>query len=183
MSRFFKFLIMAAAIANLVLLFVFDGRIPENLPMPFFMQSAESEENEAEEPAFEEAVPEEAVPEEADLNAQAEEAPEPETETEEEAEELPEEVIAAEETAEEENPEEQALPECRVISLDGSNIRSGPGLDNEVVASYPYDTVLFLTGEYEIGWYSILAEDGTEGYIFETQIELPEGYMTEDTAY
>jgi hypothetical protein len=178
MSRFFKFLIMAAAIANLVLLFVFDGRIPENLPMPFFMQSAESEENEAEEPAFEEAVPEEA-----DLNAQAEEAPEPETETEEETEELPEEVIAAEETAEEENPEEQALPECRIISLDGSNIRSGPGMDYEIVASYPYDMVLSLTGEYEIGWYSILAEDGTEGYIFETQIELPEGYVAEEAAY
>lgn len=186
MSRFFKFLIMAAAIANLVLLFVFDGRIPENLPMPFFMQSAESEENEAEEPAFEEAVPEEAVPEESDLNAQAEEAPEPETETEKEPEALPEEpeeVIAAENPEEEEPAEEPVLPECRIISLDGSNIRSGPGMDYEIVASYPYDMVLSLTGEYEIGWYSILAEDGTEGYIFETQIELPEGYVAEEAAY
>jgi hypothetical protein len=84
---------------------------------------------------------------------------------------------------EEEPVEEPVLPECRIISLDGSNIRSGPGMDYEIVASYPYDMVLSLTGEYEIGWYSILAEDGTEGYIFETQIELPEGYVAEEAAY
>jgi hypothetical protein len=178
MSRFFKFLIMVAAIANLILLFVFDGEIPEELPMSFFMHQAESEVNGAEEPAVEEAVPEEA-----DLNVQAEEVAEPETETDMEAEALPEETAAAEEPAEEETEEEEALPVCRIISLDGSNIRSGPSLDNEVVASYPYDTVLTLTGEYEIGWYSILAEDGTEGYIFETQIELPEGYVAEEAAY
>ena len=105
------------------------------------------------------------------------------TEADKVAEALPEEVIAAKEPAEEETTVEQPLPECRVISLDGSNIRSGPGMDYEVVASYPYDTMLFLTGEYEIGWFSILAEDGTEGYIFETQIELPEGYVAEEAAY
>ena len=178
MSRFLKFLILVAVIANLVLLFVFEGEIPEKLPMPFFMHRAESEENVAEEPAIGKTVPEED-----DLAAQTEEVTEPETETYKEAEALPEEDIAAEEPEEEENAEEEALPECRVISLDGSNIRSGPGMDYEVVASYPYDTVLVLTGEYEIGWYSILAEDGTEGYIFETQIELPEGYVTEEAEY
>ena len=178
MSRFLKFLILVAVIANLVLLFVFEGEIPEKLPMLFFMHRAESEENVAEEPAIGKTVPEED-----DLAAQTEEVTEPETEADKEAEALPEEDIAAEEPEEEENAEEEALPECRVISLDGSNIRFGPGMDYEVVASYPYDTVLVLTGEYEIGWFSILAEDGTEGYIFETQIELPEGYVTEETVY
>ena len=183
MSRLFKFLIMVVAIANLVLLFVFEGEIPASLPMPSFINRAESEENGAEEAVPEETVPEETVPEEADLNAQAEEVTEPETETEKEPEALPEEVTAAEEPEEDETAEEPALPECRIISLDGSNIRSGPGMDYEIVASYPYDMVLSLTGEYEIGWYSILAEDGTEGYIFETQIELPEGYAAEEADY
>ncbi len=172
MSRFFKFLIMVAAIANLVLIFAFEGAIPEYLPLPFFMQKAESEENGAGEPAIEEAAFEEAGP-----AVQTEKMTEPEAGT--EAEPLPEETAAAEETPEEEEP----VPVCRIISPEGSNIRSGPGVDFEVIASYPYDTVLVLTGEYEIGWHSILAEDGTEGYIFETQIELPEGYTTEETVY
>lgn len=174
MSRFFKFLIMVAAIANILLLFVFDGQIPSNIPIPFITKPAESEEVVAEEPAVEETV----LPEE------TEEVTEPEAEEEEEV--LPEQVAAEEEIQEvtaEEETQEEALPECRIISPDGSNIRSGPSLDNEVIASYPYDTVLVLTGEFENGWYSILAEDGTEGYIFETQIELPEGYITEEMIY
>jgi len=175
MSRFFKFLIMVAAIANLFLLLTFDGQFPSDFRIPFPAKPAETEETEAVKPVPEETVPEEEVkePETAEETAQIQ--PEEEAPKEE----------ATEEAGEEENQEEEALPECRIISEYGSNVRSGPGPDYEVVAAYPYDTVLVITGEPEIGWFPIRAEDGTEGYIFETQIELPEGYdyITEETVY
>ena len=171
MSRFFKFLIMVAAIANLVLIFVYEGQIPGDFHIPFLGQMSE---NESKEPLVEETV----------LPVQTEEVAEPEIAEEEEV--LPETPVAEVEVAEEpaeEAVEEEEPPVCRIISLDGSTVRSGPGPDYEVVTSYPYDTVLVLTGEPEIGWYPVLAEDGTEGFIFETQIELPEGYVTEETVY
>ena len=174
MSRFFKFLIMVAAIANLILLLSFDGQLPSFVRIPFLPSAEEAEETEAVKP-----VPEETLPEK-------EEAAEPET-TVETAMAEPEEEVQEEagEETEEEAQEEETLPECRVISEYGSNVRSGPGPDYEVVTAFPYDTVLVITGEPEIGWFPIRAEDGTEGYIFETQIELPEGYAytTEEGLY
>lgn len=160
MNRFLKFLIMAAAVINLVFLFIFDGRIPSVLSLPFVSSAVESEE---------------AVPQ-ADPVQPAEAAVE-ETQT------LPEEAPAEgnEEEMAPEEPEEAAfLPGCRIISGDGSNVRSGPGTGFEVVTSYPYDTGLVLTGAPENGWYPILAEDGTEGYIFESQIEILEDNAEED---
>lgn len=151
MSRFLKFLIIVAAVINLVFVFVLDGKIPSNLPLPIIKDAAESEE-----PAFE---AEELQP------VAAEEV------TEEEKEIQTEEAGAGAEETEE--PEaEDILPRCRISAAGGSNIRSGPGTNFEIVTAYPYDTVLSLTGEPEIGWYPILAEDGTEGYIFENQIEI-----------
>ena len=179
MSRFFKYLILVAAIANLAILFVYDGVIPENLPIPFIRNETEKEEN-----AGEDAAPETAV--------LPEETQEKEPETEPETVKEPEEAETAMETgeagetetaSETETEEEPELLQCRIISEYGSNVRSGPGPDYDVVASYPYDTVLTLTGEPDMGWYPILAEDGTEGYIFETQILLPEGMLQSEAAY
>lgn len=176
MSRFFKFLIMVAAIANLFLLLSFDDQIPSVFRIPFLTKPTETEETEAEKPDPKEKDPgEEGVkePETAVETAQIqpeEEAPEEE---------------AAKEAGEEEAQEEEDLPKCRVISEYGSNVRSGPGPDYEVVAAYPYDTVFVIIGEPEIGWFPIRTEDGTEGFIFENQIELPEGYdyLTEEAVY
>lgn len=162
MSRFFKFLIIVAAVVNLAFVFVFDGRIPSNIPIPFVKNAEESEET---------------LPESDVLQPDDAEVAEEETEV------LPEEAAAEgteEEELTEETEEETAVPRCRIISAGGSNVRSGPGSSFEVLTSYPYDTVLILTGEAEIGWYPILAEDGTEGYIFESQVEILEENAAED---
>ena len=157
---FLKFLIVIAAIVNLLILFVFDGRLPSQLRLPFSLPNVRKEAAETEEePAEEETTVEEQAPEE------------PETENI---------VFEEEETEPEEAVEEETVQRCTIISADGSNIRSGPGLDYEVVATYAYDTILVVTGEPENGWYPIQAEDGTRGYIFESQISmLEEGTQNE----
>ena len=155
MNRILKFLILVAAVMNLVFVFVFDGQIPSSIPLPLFNNEAEREET---------------VPIEAEVQPAAEEAMEAEPE------------IPAEETGEEaaEEEEEEYVPRCRVISEGGSNVRSGPGTGFDVVTSYPHDTVFILRGEPETGWYPILAEDGTEGYIFESQIEILDDHAEEN---
>lgn len=162
MSRFFKFLILVAAVINLAFIFVFDGKIPSSLPIPFLEASSERAEISGED--------ELQIAEKVIL---AEEEGLEETM-------LPQEEPEEEEAAAEEPEEEEAVPRCRIISTDGSNIRSGPGTNFDIVTSYPYDTVFTLTGEPEIGWYPIMAEDGTEGYIFENQIELLDEETAED---
>ena len=160
MSRFIKFLILVAAVINLAFVFVFDGKLPSDLPLPFIKDAAE---NEAAEPETAEPMPAAEAVAEAEEEIRTEEA-------EEEAE--------AEEPAADES--EEVLPRCRISAAGGSNIRSGPGTNFDVVTAYPYDTVLVLTGEAEIGWYPIMAEDGTEGYIFENQIEILEENTAEE---
>jgi len=158
MKTFFKFLLLLILAANLLLLFVFDRLIPASLHFPFGFEESETIITEEEEKEDEAGT---ADIEEAAVHAE-EPAEQPETEP------VPDTDIVMEEQ------EEEALPVCRIISEGGSNIRSGPGIDFEIIASYFYDTRLSLTGEPENGWYPILAEDGTEGYIFETQIEIPD---------
>ena len=163
MKTFFKFLLLLILAANLLLLFVFDRLIPASLHLPFGSDGSETIITEEEEEKEDEAGT--ADIEEAAVHAEEPaEQPEPEPETE---------PVPDTDTVMEEQ-EEEALPVCRIISQGGSNIRSGPGIDFEIIASYFYDTRLSLTGEPENGWYPILAEDGTEGYIFETQIEIPD---------
>lgn len=153
MSRFFKFLILVAAVINLAFVFVFDGKIPSGLPIPFLNSEEDREE----------------VNEQSEIRpAETEETAEAETEVQtEEPEDLEPEAVEPET----EEPEE-ILPRCRIAAAGGSNIRSGPGTGFDIVTAYPFDTILTLTGEPEIGWYPVLAEDGTEGYIFENQIEI-----------
>ena len=163
MKTFFKFLLLLILAANLLLLFVFDRLIPASLHFPFGSEELETiitEEEEKEDEAGTVDIEEAAVHAE-----EPAEQPEPEPETE---------PVPGTDTVMVEETEEEALPVCRIISQGGSNIRSGPGIDFEIIASYFYDTRLSLTGEPENGWYPILAEDGTEGYIFETQIEIPD---------
>ena len=157
MNRFLKFLIIVAAVINLAFVFVFDGRIPSGIPLPFFNNEAKREE---------------AVPIEAEVQPAAEEAMETEPE-------IPAEEVGEEAADAAEEEEEEYVPRCRIISEGGSNVRSGPGTGFDVVTSYPYDTVFILRGEPETGWYPILAEDGTEGYIFESQIEILDDHAEE----
>lgn len=158
MNRILKFLILVAAVMNLVFVFVFDGQIPSSIPLPLFNNEAEREET---------------VPIEAEIQPAAEEAVEAEPE-------IPAEEPVEEAGEEKDEEEEEYVPRCRIISEGGSNVRSGPGTGFDVVTSYPYDTVFILRGEPETGWYPILAEDGTEGYIFESQIEILDDHAEED---
>ena len=169
MKSFLKFLVLTALAANMVFLFVLGGRIPEGISLPFGLSMPETEEEEemtadvpaeAEKEKAEEVKEEESGTEAAKKDRKAGQEPAKDQE----------EGIRTEEMTGEE--EKETLSSCRIISDSGSNIRSGPGLDYEVILSYPYDTVLLVRGEAQDGWYPILAEDGTEGYIFETQIEL-----------
>lgn len=156
MSRFLKFLIIIAAVINLIFVFIFDGKIPSNLSLPFVKNAVEGEKETAEETETLPAETEETVEKETEFQTEEAAAEEPETG----------------EPETEEVEEEEILPRCRIIAAGGSNVRSGPGTNFEIVTAYPYDTVFTLRGEPEIGWYPILAEDGTEGYIFENQIEI-----------
>lgn len=164
MKTFFKLLLLIVLTANLLLLFVFDRLIPTEIQLPFDFGRPE--------PAVAEETVAEIQKEDMEEEAAAEEPAE-------------EEEPAAEPDAEPEadtvfqEPEEEALPVCRIISAGGSNVRTGPGSGYEVVGVYPYDTVLSVTGEAENGWYPVRTEDGTEGYIFESQITIPEEAGTE----
>jgi uncharacterized protein YgiM (DUF1202 family) len=157
MKNFFKFLLLIVLAANLLLLFVFDRLIPTEVHLPFDLGGSESTvtvepENEIQTTDIvDETVPAEEPKEES----------EPETEPETEL------------------PQEEILPVSRIISAEGSNVRSGPGSGYDVIGIYPYDTVLMVTGEAVNGWYPIRTEDGTEGYIFESQVTVPEEAATE----
>ena len=161
--RFLRALIVIVAVINLLFLFVLDGRIPSEIHLPFSFPGAHRGSVEAEEESAE--VFTEGETEE-DTAAEPEETPEEVTE---------------EEPVEEEPAEEEPVQRCTIISPDGSNIRSGPGSDYEVIASYGYNTVLVVTGEPEYGWYPIQAEDGTAGFIFETQISMLEEETQNET--
>lgn len=152
MKNFFKFLLLIVLVANLLLLFVFDRLIPAEVHLPFDLGRSEHTVTEEPENEIQTAdIIEETVP-----------AEEPEGETELETEPMTE--VA----------EEEILPVCRIISAGGSNVRTGPGSGYDVIGIYPYDTVLTVTGEAENGWYPIRTEDGSEGYIFESQVTVPE---------
>ena len=157
--NFIKFLIVVAIILNLLFLFVFDGRIPSGIQLPFSLPTFQKENADTEETAAEEEAVEESDAE--NIVFEAEKA-------EEEQAEVPEEPV------EEEAVQQEPVQRCTIVSEGGSNIRSGPGVDYEVVTSYAYNTVLIVTGNPENGWYPIQAEDGTTGYIFETQISMLE---------
>ena len=47
---------------------------------------------------------------------------------------------------------------------DGVNVRSGPSMDSEVLASVNADTIVTVNG-FEDGWYDVTCKYGTEGYI------------------
>ena len=180
MKSFFKFLLLILVIANILVLFVFDRFIPSSISLPFMSveglanvledlseQRASEEEAEKEE---EEKKDLEAEEEKEGEAAEGEEDADLQTGREEPAEETAEET-EAEEPAETEEPAE-AVPACRVISDTGSNVRSGAGIGFSVIGAYPYNAVLTITGEKENGWYPVMAQDGTEGYIFESQVEI-----------
>lgn len=176
MKSFFKFLLLVLVIANILVLFVFDRFIPSSISLPFL--SVEGLANVLEELSEQRASEEEAEKEEEEKkDLEAEEEKEGEAaEGEEDAdlqtgrEEPAEETVEAEETVAEEPVE--AILACRVISDTGSNVRSGAGIGFPVVRAYPYNAVLTLTGEKENGWYPVMAPDGTEGFIFESQVEI-----------
>jgi hypothetical protein len=179
MKNFLKFLLLIVLAANMFFLFVLGGRIPEGISLPAGLTPGAAEDEEE----MTAQVPEETEKVKTNKDKEKEngtEEPEKDRETRKEAGEAPAGETGAEAGTEagteEGTGEEAALPSCRIISENGSNIRSGPGMDFEVVRSYPYDTLLLMKGAVQDGWYPIQAEDGTEGYIFETQIELPEDY-------
>lgn len=68
---------------------------------------------------------------------------------------------------------EVALKKCKVISNSNSRIRSGPGTEYERITSVPKGTILTILGD-EKGWYHVLLEDGTEGFISGELVELIE---------
>lgn len=156
MKTFFKILLLIVLAANMLLLFVFDRLIPADIQLSFDFGRAETTVTEEPDTEIQEADTEKepVIPEETSEEQTAEKEPDAE--------------------AEPEEPEEEALPVCRIISESGSNVRSGPGSGYEVIGIYPYDTVLTIIGEAEIGWYPIRTEDGAEGYIFESQIVIPD---------
>lgn len=171
MKNFFKFLILILVIANMLVLFVFDRFIPASIGLPFL--SVEGLANVMEELSEEKTSEEE----QKDLETEAEngdEAAEGEEDTgiQTGPEEPVNDMAEAEETESEEH--EEVVPSCRIISDTGSNVRSGAGTGFPSIGIYPFDTVLTITGEAENGWYPVFAPDGTEGYIFESQIEILE---------
>lgn len=172
MKKFLKFLVLAALAANMVFLLVLDGRLPAGISLPFRLpvtEAAKEEEMTAEVPAVTEtAEPEEDKKEEAGTE-ETEENPKT-------GRRQPQEPAESAET-EEETETEEHLPYCRVISENGSNVRSGPGQAYEVIFICPYDTLLFIRGEAVDGWYPVQMQDGTQGYIFESQIGLPENFV------
>ena len=167
--RFLRTLLIIAAIINLLCIFVFDGQIPSQIHLPFSFPAFPGGAAETAEAPVEEIAEEEVQEEHA-----AETAELPEEELEEEP--------AGEEPVEQpvEKPAEEPVSRCTITSPGGSNIRSGPGSDYEVITAYAYDTLLVVIGEPENGWYPIQAEDWTTGYIFESQISMLEENQNQD---
>ena len=156
---------------NLLFLFASDGTVPSEIPIPFISGASHNEER-----AFKE--------EDENNNVQATDTTVETLQNEAEVEENAEDTEPAAEdlvnTAEDtENPAEGTKAEepeddflrCMIIAETGFNISPGAGNDFEIVTSYPYETVLAVTGEVDNGCYPVLAEDGTGGF-FETQLQM-----------
>lgn len=150
-SKFIKTVLVILAILNLVFLFGFDYRIPSWFHLPFEFGKSEDQEEQVEE----EVPQEETVQEEPEETA----AQEPEAVSEEEP-------AAAQ--------EEEKILRCVITEPGESNIRSGPGTDNDVIDALPTDTILVITGEAVEGWLPIKTEDGTEGYIYQDLVRMLE---------
>ena len=58
------------------------------------------------------------------------------------------------------------------IVLDDVNLRSGPGLDYDVLAVLPADATVTLAGEPVEGWYPVLFED-LEGWVYGAYLAVP----------
>ena len=169
MRRMIPFILAAAAVLNLVWLFGFDYKLP-----PFLTRFTTGERAALEEEAKEAEEKEEAEDQKAEVhpvNAPVQ-APEPAAE---ETEEAPEEETEEEKGAlQEREPQEDAgeTPEgervrtCSPYEGNTPNIRSGPGMDYEVIGMAMPGEVLFVRGDEEDGWLPIRTGDGLEGYVF-----------------
>ena len=170
------------AVINLIWLFVFNYKIPGLPSLSSGKKDAAEGEN------VEEPLPEEEVTEDLDVEeseAETEMAPGSEEiekaadeEPQAEAEAAPADVDMAETTAEEtEDLEEEndGLRRCRINDGYNARIRSGPGMDYEIVTEMESGSLLVITGDMEDGWYPVRSEDGTvEGYIYSDLVFFPE---------
>ena len=80
-----------------------------------------------------------------------------------------------EEEPEEEEPEEEKeqVVRCRVTAASRLNVRMGPGTNYQVVTTANYDDILIVL-DVENGWVHIRNEQGQEGYVSETYVEIIE---------
>lgn len=127
--RFLKALLAIAAVLNLLFLFVFNYKVPSEIRL----LSDQSELSGEAAASVGESAGETTETEEAKPTKEPTKTPIAESERE------PAKVVR-------EEPEEPAVEEpvrrCIIINTDGSNIRSGPGLDYEVITVYAYNTIL-----------------------------------------
>lgn len=77
----------------------------------------------------------------------------------------------AEEPVEEEPKEEVKVVKCRVTAATRLNIRMGPGTNYEVVGTANYNEILTVLST-ENGWVRIRNDQGQEGYVSETYVEI-----------
>ena len=78
---------------------------------------------------------------------------------------------------EEENPEteDDGLRKCLINDGYYARIRSGPGMDYEIVTEMESGSILVITGDMEDGWYPVRSEDETiEGYIYSDLVHFSE---------
>lgn len=71
---------------------------------------------------------------------------------------------------EEKEPEEE-VTYCRVIVSPKLNVREGPGTNYDILTTASYNEILTVYGA-EKGWVHIRNEEGIEGYVSETYVEM-----------
>lgn len=71
---------------------------------------------------------------------------------------------------EDEEPEEE-VTYCRVIVSPRLNVRKGPGTNYDILTTASYNEILTVYGA-EKGWVHIRNEEGIEGYVSETYVEM-----------
>lgn len=77
---------------------------------------------------------------------------------------------SASQSEEEKEPEEKEA-HCRVIVSPRLNIRKGPGTNYEILTTAGYNEILVVY-EVERGWVHIRNEEGVEGYVSATYVEM-----------
>lgn len=77
------------------------------------------------------------------------------------------------EESEEETETEEIVVHCRVTASSRLNVREGPGINYKVVTTASHDEIVVLLS-VENGWAHIRKDDGQEGYVSESYIEIIE---------